>query len=97
MSRQYQALLACIALAFALFLLADQASAQSFFSNNDYQRRQAMGLASTKVILATLIIGLGFGVGWIISPHGRALRRIGLLILIGLVGLIAVLNSGYRG
>ncbi len=56
-----------------------------------------MGLASTKVILATLIIGLGFGVGWIISPHGRALRRIGLLILIGLVGLIAVLNSGYLG
>lgn len=97
MSRQYQAFLACIALAFALFLLADQASAQSFFSNNDYQRRQAMGLASTKVILAGLIIGLGFGVGWIISPHGRALRRIGLLILIGLVGLIAVLNSGYLG
>lgn len=97
MSRQYQIFIVCVALTFALFLIADQALAQSYFGNNGRVRQQALALTLIKVVLVGIAVGIGFGLGWIMSPQGRAFRRIGLLILAGLVGLVAVLNSGYLG
>jgi type IV secretion system protein VirD4 len=97
MSRQYQVFFACVALTFALFLIADQASAQSYFGNSGRVRQQALALTMIKVALVAIVVGIGFGLGWIMSPQGRAFRRIGLLILAGLVGLVAILNSGYLG
>ncbi len=97
MSRQYQVFFACVALTFALFLMADQASAQSYFGNSGRVRQQALALTMIKVVLVGIVVGIGFGLGWIMSPQGRAFRRIGLLIIAGLVGLVAILNSGYLG
>ncbi|WP_166417444.1 type IV secretory system conjugative DNA transfer family protein [Cochlodiniinecator piscidefendens] len=97
MSRQYQIFFVCVALTFALFLIADQASAQSYFGNSGRVRQQALALTMIKVVLVSIVVGIGFGLGWIMSPHGRAFRRFGLLIIAGLVGLVAILNSGYLG
>ena len=99
MSRQYQVFFAFVTLTFALLFVPDHASAQSFFADSGYERRQALTFSFIKVVLVSVVVGIGFGLGlgWIMSPRGRAFRRVGLFILAGLVGLVAILNSGYLG
>lgn len=84
--------------AFLVFLLGDDAIAQSW--NQRYaaqQRAYETQMMMLRIITMGGATGLGFLLGWLLSPAGKNLRLILLLSAAGIAVLVAVLDDGVLG
>jgi len=84
-----------------LCLLAGPATAQ-FFTTNDYGHNSygndySDGMAGVRIMMMLCSVGLGFFLGWFLSPSARELRRILCWVGIGFVVVLAIGNDGLLG
>lgn len=90
-------LLSTIATFVLILTFSDQVSAQSLFGNTGHERRMALVLSVSRVFLVLISAGIGFGIGWLLSPKSKQFRKVGLLIMAGFAAVIVIFNSGFLG
>lgn len=83
--------------AVVLFLVPDLAHAQ-FWTEPQYTYRQPAGYGLFMAILRVLLVvglgGLGFAIGWFFSPKAATFRKLVLLVLGIIAGLIVLFGNG---
>jgi type IV secretion system protein VirD4 len=101
MKRSYQmALLAVIAFGLMSFGIDHDAVAQvarDFWGNPVRRSYNAPNLAPVRFFLIALSGGVGFGIGWFLSPQAAGFRHFIAISAMVLLGLTAVLDNGWWG
>jgi type IV secretion system protein VirD4 len=99
MNTKAKTLITCVIVAVASVALfyADPAWAQNWNRQSyNYGPSTAylFGMAILRVILIVGLGGLGFAIGWFLSPHARGARKVVLLVIAAVVGLIILFSNG---
>lgn len=58
-----------------------------------YQPTEPAGMGLVRLLLIVALGGLGFGVGWFLSPHAKAFRRV-ILLGLGVIALLFIMFNG---
>jgi len=58
-----------------------------------YQPTEPAGMGLVRLLLIVALGGLGFGVGWFLSPHAKAFRRV-ILLGLGAIALLFIMFNG---
>ncbi|MBO9399126.1 type IV secretory system conjugative DNA transfer family protein [Shimia sp. R9_2] len=92
---------ATLAATASLCLLADPTAAQ-FFTNDtygysSYGNSYSSYLAGLRIAMMICSVGLGFSIGWFLSPSARHLRQLLFWLLTGAVVFLAIINDGLLG
>ena len=101
MKRSYNlALLSVIAFGLMSFGIDHDAVAQvarDFWGNPVRRSYNAPNLAVVRFFLISLSGGVGFGIGWFLSPQAAVFRQFIVITAMVLLGLIAVVDNGWWG
>ena len=92
--------LGALTLGVTLCMTTDAAHAQSFFGgepNFRYRGPSAFALAFMRGLIMAVSFGLGFAIGWILSPEAKQFRKIALMGIGGLAVLVALLSNSALG
>ncbi|NSX54806.1 type IV secretory system conjugative DNA transfer family protein [Parasulfitobacter algicola] len=85
----------------SLVLIASQsADARSVFESwfyDPYTRQSTGGIIFYRVLLMAIPSGIGFALGWILSPQGREARVVTLMLMFGVAVLIGMFHTGNLG
>jgi len=80
-------------LLFASLATADSALAQSYTSSGGFSFTSTSG----RIIVMLVGTGLGFGLGWCMTPAAKDFRGTFALVIFGAIGLLALIDNGLPG